>query len=192
VIGPAPVLALLVGIFHTGLYVLIRGTAGGQLPLLVIAAFLGAWAGDELGARLGFDLLRIGDFRLVSASVLAWVGIGMVAINANDPAEYPEDDMNGMKQRAKQLGMKFPYVVDATSDVARAFGATRTPEALLFDAGGKLVYHGTIDDSPKDAAAVKDAWLKDAVNAVSAGKTVTTAETKAMGCSIKLRTKTTS
>jgi hypothetical protein len=82
VIGPAPVLALLVGIFHTGLYVLIRGTAGGQLPLLVIAAFLGAWAGDELGARLGFDLLRIGDFRLVSASVLAWVGIGMVAIVA--------------------------------------------------------------------------------------------------------------
>jgi hypothetical protein len=82
VIGPAPVLALLVGIFHTGLYVLIRGTAGGQLPLLVIAAFLGAWAGDELGPRLGFDLLRIGDFRLVSASALAWVGIGMVAIVA--------------------------------------------------------------------------------------------------------------
>ena len=81
-IGPAPVLALLVGIFHTGLYVLVRGTAGGQLPLLVLAAFLGAWAGDELGARLGFDLLRIGDFRIVSASVLAWVGIGMVSLVA--------------------------------------------------------------------------------------------------------------
>lgn len=81
-IGPAPVLALLVGIFHTGLYVVIRGTAGGQLPLLVLAAFLGAWAGDELGARLGFDLLRIGDFRIVSASVLAWVGIGMVSLVA--------------------------------------------------------------------------------------------------------------
>ena len=75
-------LALLVGVFHTGLYVLIRGSAGGQLPLLVLAAFLGAWAGDELGARLGLDLLRIGDFRLVAASVLAWVGIGMVAIIA--------------------------------------------------------------------------------------------------------------
>jgi len=61
-------------------------------------------------------------------------GIGMVAINANDPAEYPEDNMDGMKQRAKQLGIKFPYVIDATSDVARAFGATRTPEAFLFDA----------------------------------------------------------
>ena len=51
-------------------------------PLLVLAAFLGAWAGDELGARLGLDLLRIGDFRLVAASLLAWVGIGMVAIIA--------------------------------------------------------------------------------------------------------------
>ena len=81
-IGPAPVLALLVGVFHTALYVLIRGTAGGQLPLLVIAAVLGAWAGDELGARLGLDLLRIGDFRLVAASLLAWVGIGVVSIMA--------------------------------------------------------------------------------------------------------------
>jgi len=119
-------------------------------------------------------------------------GIGMVAINANDPAEYPEDGMDGMKARAKELGIKFPYVVDATSDVARTFGASRTPEAFLFDASGKLVYHGTVDDSPRDAAAVKDAYLKDAVNAVSTGKTVTTAETKSMGCSIKFRAKTTS
>ena len=81
-IGPAPVLALLVGVFHTGLYVLIRGTAGGQLPLLVLAAFLGAWAGDEVGGRLGLDLFRIGDFRLVAASLMAWVGIGVVAIVA--------------------------------------------------------------------------------------------------------------
>ena len=81
-IGPAPVLALLVGVFHTALYVLIRGSAGGQLPLLVLAAFLGALAGDELGGRLGFDLLRLGDFRLVAASLLAWAGIAMVAIVA--------------------------------------------------------------------------------------------------------------
>jgi hypothetical protein len=82
VIGPAPVLAVLVGVFHTALYVLIRGSAGGRLPLLAGAAVLGAWAGDELGGRLGIDLLRIGDFRLVAASVLAWVGIGFVAIVA--------------------------------------------------------------------------------------------------------------
>ena len=78
-IGPAPVLALLVGVIHTALYVLIRGSAGGRLPLLLVAAFLGAWAGDALGARLGIDLLRIGDFRLVAASILAWVGIAIVA-----------------------------------------------------------------------------------------------------------------
>jgi hypothetical protein len=77
-VGPAPILAILVGVFHAALFVLIRGTAGGQLPLLIVAAALGAWAGDALGARMGIDLLRIGDFRLVSASLLAWVGIGIV------------------------------------------------------------------------------------------------------------------
>jgi hypothetical protein len=79
-IGPAPILALLVGIFHTSLYVLLRGSPGGQLPLLLVAAVLGAWAGDAIGARLGIDVLRIGDFRLVPASLTAWVGIGFVSI----------------------------------------------------------------------------------------------------------------
>ena len=114
-------------------------------------------------------------------------GLGAVAINANDPAAYPEDAFPEMKKRAKDLKMKFPYVVDATSDVARSFGATRTPEAFVFDASGKLVYHGTVDDSPKDAAAVKSDWLRDAVIAVSEGKAVAEPETKALGCSIKYR-----
>ncbi len=81
-IGPAPILALLVGIFNVALYVLIRGSAGGQLPLLVIAAFLGAWAGDAVGARLGVDVLRVGDFHLLAATALAWVGIGVVSLIA--------------------------------------------------------------------------------------------------------------
>ena len=79
-IGPALVLALLVGIFHTSLFVLIRGNAGGRLPLMLLAAALGAWAGDSLAARLGFDLVRIGDFRLIGASLLAWAGIAIVAV----------------------------------------------------------------------------------------------------------------
>ncbi len=81
-LGPAPVLALLVGILHVSLYVLIRGKAGQRVPVLIVAAFLGAWAGDALAGRLHVDPLRIGDFHLIGASVLAWVGIVVVAIVA--------------------------------------------------------------------------------------------------------------
>lgn len=81
-IGPAPILAAIVGLFHVSAYVFIRGRAGARLPLLIIAAVLGAWAGDTVGARMSVDPLRIGDFHLVSASVVAWLGIGLVAILA--------------------------------------------------------------------------------------------------------------
>ena len=116
-------------------------------------------------------------------------GVGVVAVNSNDPAAYPEDDYANMKTRAKELGFKFPYAVDATSDVARAFGASRTPEAFVFDAKGKLVYHGTIDDNARDESAVTNPWLRQAVNAVAEGKEVATSETKSMGCGIKYREK---
>jgi peroxiredoxin len=68
-------------------------------------------------------------------------GIGVIAINSNDPTEFPEDDLDHMKAQASQLELKFPYVMDHTSNVGRAFGATHTPEIYLFDAKGKLVYH---------------------------------------------------
>lgn len=80
--GPAPVLALIVGLFHVSAYVFIRGRAGARLPLLIVAAVLGAWAGDTVGARMSIDPLRVGDFHLVSASVVAWLAIGLVAILA--------------------------------------------------------------------------------------------------------------
>jgi peroxiredoxin len=114
-------------------------------------------------------------------------GIGVIAINSNDPEQFPEDAFEPMVTRAKELGIKFPYVMDATSDVGRAFGATRTPEAFLFDADGKLVYHGTVDDNARHEDQVTQRWLADAVDAVAAGKTVPISETKAMGCGIKLR-----
>ena len=114
-------------------------------------------------------------------------GIGVVAVNANDPETYPEDAFQPMVDRARSLGLRFPYAVDATSAMAKAFGATRTPEAFLFDRGGRLVYHGTIDDNAKDPDAVKRRYLRDALEAVIAGKPVPLAETKALGCSIKFR-----
>ncbi|HYI23190.1 MAG TPA: hypothetical protein VEX62_11185 [Candidatus Limnocylindrales bacterium] len=76
-VEPAPVLAILVGLFNTGLYLLIRGSAGLRLPFVAVAAVLGAYAGQALGLRLG-DPLLIGDFGLVWASVLSWVGIILI------------------------------------------------------------------------------------------------------------------
>jgi hypothetical protein len=76
-IGPAPILAVIVGIFHTGIYLLLRGSAGLRLPFVALAAVLGAFAGQQLGARLG-DPLMIGDFGLVWSSVVAWLGILLI------------------------------------------------------------------------------------------------------------------
>src|SRR5262245_11210972 len=119
-------------------------------------------------------------------------GIGVVAVNPNDPAAYDEDSYDAMVARAKERGMEFPYVVDATSDLARAFGASRTPEAFLFDKNGKLVYHGAIDDNAKEPEKVTARWLHDALEATVAGKTVAVKESKSMGCGIKFRAKSAS
>jgi hypothetical protein len=81
-IPPALPLALLLGLAHTAIYVLVRGDAGGRLPLTYLAASLGAWAGAALGSRIGLDVLTIGDFALIPASIVAWIGIGVVAILA--------------------------------------------------------------------------------------------------------------
>ncbi len=68
-------------------------------------------------------------------------------------------------------------------------GATRTPEAFLFDAAGKLIYHGTIDDNHASADKVQERYLKDALEALAAGKEIAVKETKAVGCGIKFRPK---
>ena len=81
-IEPSLVLSVLVGIFNAALYVFIRGTAGGRLPAIVVAAILGAWAGDAIMGRLGLDILTIGDYHLVGASLLAWAGIALVSVVA--------------------------------------------------------------------------------------------------------------
>jgi hypothetical protein len=82
VIGPAIILAAVFAVIHVSIYVLIRGRTGARLPLLLLAAFLGAWAGDAVGTRLGVDPVRIGDFSVIAASVVAWLGIAVVALLA--------------------------------------------------------------------------------------------------------------
>ncbi len=81
-IGPGFLMALIVGLVHTAIYVLIRGESGGRLPLTYLAAAMGSWAGAAIGAQVGMTFLAIGDFALVPASVVAWLGIAFVAIVA--------------------------------------------------------------------------------------------------------------
>jgi peroxiredoxin len=114
-------------------------------------------------------------------------GVGVVAINPNDPAQAPTDDLAHMVERHRAAGMRFPYLVDASSGVARAFGATRTPEAFLFDAHGRLVYHGAIDDNAHEPEAVEHRYLRDALEALIGGGTIGRAETRSIGCTIKFR-----
>lgn len=111
-------------------------------------------------------------------------GVGVIQINSNDPAVQAPDGYAEMQTRAKEREFQFPYVVDEKAAVAVAFGASRTPEVYLFDRAGKLVYHGAVDDN-KDATKASQHFLKDALDAVLAGKPVAVAETKAVGCTIK-------
>jgi hypothetical protein len=80
--GPAVILAALVGTFHTCLFIFLGGRGGLRLYLTLAAAILGAWAGDAVGGRLGLDPVRIGDFRLLAASIVAWLGIGFIEVIA--------------------------------------------------------------------------------------------------------------
>lgn len=114
-------------------------------------------------------------------------GVGVIAINSNDPTEYPDDAFEPMQRRHRELGMRFPYVVDDTSNVARAFGATRTPEVFLFDRRGRLAYHGAVDDNAHQPEQVEHHYLRDALTAVVAGRAPSTPTTRSIGCTIKFR-----
>jgi peroxiredoxin len=112
-------------------------------------------------------------------------GIGVLLVNSNSPSASKHDTFELTQARAKERKMTFAYAVDPDSGVARAFGASKTPEAFVFDKGGALVYHGTIDDNHEDVTKVSKTYLKDALEAVSTGKKVALPETKSMGCGIK-------
>jgi peroxiredoxin len=111
--------------------------------------------------------------------------IGMVIINSNDAYRATDDSKASMKSYAAAQRFTVPYLADNGTEVADAFGATRTPESYLFDKDGKLVYRGAIDDSPRDEKAVKTHYLLDAMTMLSKGKEITTKTTVSSGCSIK-------
>jgi peroxiredoxin len=112
-------------------------------------------------------------------------GVQLVAISANDAKKYPDDSFPRMKERSEEKGFNFPYLYNESQEVARAYGAERTPEIFLFDKGGTLRYHGTVDDNCDDPAAVRSHYFIDALEAVLGGRELTITETAPVGCTIK-------
>lgn len=112
-------------------------------------------------------------------------GVQLIAISANDAQKYPDDSFPRMKERARGKGFNFPYLYDETQEIARAYGAERTPEVFLFDKSGGLRYHGAIDDNYDNPHAVRNHYLRDALDAVLAAHIPPTVETPPVGCTVK-------
>ncbi len=112
-------------------------------------------------------------------------GARLIGICSNDAQAYPEDNFENMKKTANQWSFNFPYLRDEDQSVARAYGAERTPEIFLLDPDGICRYEGGIDDSYQDPSAVTQQPLRDAIQAIIAGKPITEPQTYAIGCTIK-------
>ena len=115
-------------------------------------------------------------------------GITVLAIGANDLATHPLDGPEGMKEQAAANGWSFPYLLDETQAVAKAFKAACTPDIFLFDGTGRLAYRGQFDGArPGNGVAVTGADLRAAADQVVAGNPVTTEQRPSIGCNIKWR-----
>lgn len=113
-------------------------------------------------------------------------GVAMVGISSNDVANYPADSPAKMAEEAKAAGYIFPYLYDATQEVAKAYRAACTPDIYLFDGDQRLVYRGQFDDSrPGNNVPVTGKDLRAAIDAVLAGKAVSANQKPSIGCNIK-------
>jgi peroxiredoxin len=115
-------------------------------------------------------------------------GVQLVGICSNDPTSHPDDAPERLLARWREKGYGFPYLVDASQDVARAFDAVCTPDIYVYDRDRRLAYHGRIDDDWKDASNVTRRELAAAFDALLAGRRPAAAQHHSMGCSIKWRT----
>ncbi len=111
--------------------------------------------------------------------------VQIVAISSNDDSKYPEDSFDEMKKRADEKSFNFPYLKDETQEIAKAFGASHTPQIFLFNSERKLKYEGKIDDNWQEPDRVQNHYLRDAILEVLEGKDVSIPETFSIGCTIK-------
>ena len=113
------------------------------------------------------------------------LGVAFVGINANSPNTYAEDDFPHMVARMQQHRFPWRYLHDATQDIARAYGALRTPHFFVFDAERRLIYTGRGVDSPRDTARMKVNDLERALAEHLAGRPISVPLTNPIGCNIK-------
>ena len=115
------------------------------------------------------------------------LGYPVIAINPNDPEVKPGDDFAAMQANAKEKNFPFKYLFDEGQKVYPQFGAQRTPHVFLLDANRYIRYIGAIDNNAQDANAVTEKYLERAIESLMAGKNPEPAETKAIGCTIKVK-----
>ena len=108
----------------------------------------------------------------------------IIGINSNDP-NYEDEGFDNMVRFAKQYGVNFPYLIDESQDVARAYGAVCTPDPFLLDSGGKLAFHGRINDAMEPEAKPSVPVMENNVRALLSGKKIEKDFDPSIGCSIK-------
>jgi len=124
--------------------------------------------------------------RLVTVSEFAKkLDITTVAINPNMHPNYPEDSPAHMRDKIKEMGITFPYLIDETQVVTKSLGATCTPDLFLFDSDLKLYYHSRLDDNWQDARSVKEEELREAIMLLFSKQDAPQLQHPSMGCSIK-------
>lgn len=112
-------------------------------------------------------------------------GVQFIAINSNSVNTYADDSFEHMIERANEKNFQFPYLRDESQDVARAYGALRTPHYFVFDANRQLKYTGRMDDNPRTPGAETTHELRDAIDDMLAGREVQVALTNPIGCNVK-------
>ncbi|MEO9076562.1 MAG: thioredoxin family protein [Gelidibacter sp.] len=116
-------------------------------------------------------------------------GYPVIAIMPNNTNMQPRDNRDAMKQRAKEKGFTFPYLIDEGQKVSPQYGATKTPEVYLLQKtkkGNEVKYIGAIDDNYQDDQAVQSKYVENAVDALLSGQSIKETTTRAIGCSIKM------
>ena len=111
--------------------------------------------------------------------------VAMIAINANETVNHATDSFEQMVERARQKSFQFPYVRDDTQEVAKAYGALRTPHYFVFDEDRRLRYTGRMDDNPRDEEEATTRELRDAVDALLECRVPPVEVTNPIGCNVK-------